>query len=412
MMTKKEPWKTDDWWVSHWNFREEVAKDFQAPKQVKIHDVTLRDGEQEPGIVFSIDDKIRIAEKLAEIGVQRIEAGNVAVSPEDRKAIKEIVKRNLGPKIFGFSRAIVEDVKMAVDCGVSGIVIEIPVAEPMIRAGGKTVEWALDRAIKATQFAHEQGLWVSFFTIDASRAEEDFYFNFVENVGGDGYYDGLVVVDTFGVMNPQSAFYFMKRIKERINKPLEIHFHNHFGLAVANTVAGVVAGGEVIHTTINGIGGGSGNCPMTETVMSLLALYGIDTGINYNKLIEATKLVSELSERPIPPNRPFVGDMIYTAEIGVQAANMLAARRAGTIPVDQTMNPAFVGHKPGGVVMGKKSGKANIRMWAEDMGLELTDDEVREILVRVKAKGIEVRRLLTEAEFREITEQVKAAKSS
>jgi len=408
--SEKVPWRTENWWVSHWNYNKEVTKDFNPPKKVIIHDITMRDGEQEPGVVFNVDDKIRIAEKLAEIGVQRIEGGMVAVSPEDREAVKQIVKRILGPEIFAFCRAMAKDVQMAVDCGVNGVVIEIPGAEHGILARGKTVEWAQEQAIQSTHFAHAQGLWVTFFTIDATRAGENFYFDFLDKVLREGHCDGLAAVDTIGVLNPQGAFYYMKQVKERIDRPLEIHFHNNYGLAVANTIAGVLAGGEVIHTTINGLGGSAGNCPMAETVMSLLNLYGIDTGLDYSKLNEITKLVAELSGRPIPPNRPIVGERIYDTEIGIGAAGVLSSRATG-LPRFQNPNPEFTGHAPGDVVMGKKAGNANVQIWAEEMEIELTAEQVRAVLTQVKTKGGKVRRLLTRDEFREITDQVKGTKS-
>ncbi len=103
------------------------------PKQIKFHDITLRDGEQQTGVIFTKDDKIRIAEGLAEAGVHRIEAGMPVVSPSDTAAIKEIVKRNLGPQIFAFSRCMVDDVKRAVDCGVTGIVMEVPSSAHIIK---------------------------------------------------------------------------------------------------------------------------------------------------------------------------------------------------------------------------------------------------------------------------------------
>ena len=132
-----QPWKTDNWFVSPWNFLEEVTAGFQPPEKVRIHDITLRDGEQQAGIIFTKDDKIRIAEKLSELGVHRIEAGMPAVSPRDEAAIKEIVKRNLKSEIFCFSRCMVDDVKRAADCGVRGIVIEIPASAHLIEQGYK-----------------------------------------------------------------------------------------------------------------------------------------------------------------------------------------------------------------------------------------------------------------------------------
>ena len=110
-MANPTPWKTNDWFVSEWNYAPEVTKDFKFAKNIKIHDVTLRDGEQQTGVILSKDEKIRIAEALAEAGVHRIEAGMPIVSPSDNAAIKEIVKRNLGPQIFSFARCMKEDVQ-------------------------------------------------------------------------------------------------------------------------------------------------------------------------------------------------------------------------------------------------------------------------------------------------------------
>ena len=158
-----QPWKTDHWFVSPWNFLTEVTIGFQPPEKVKIHDVTLRDGEQQAGIIFTKDDKIRIAEKLSEIGIHRIETGMPAVSPNDEAAIREIVKRNLDSEIFCFCRCMTEDVRLAADCGVDGIVIEIPTSAHLLEQGYKwPLEKAIDLSIKATSFAKEQGLYTVF----------------------------------------------------------------------------------------------------------------------------------------------------------------------------------------------------------------------------------------------------------
>ena len=406
MIAKKEPWKSDNWFVSPWNFLEEVTTDFHPPKQVKIHDITLRDGEQQAGIIYRKDDKIRIAEKLAETGVHRIEAGMPAVSPQDEAAIKEIVKRKLGPEIFCFCRCMVDDVKRAVDCGVDGIIIEIPSSEHIIEHSYKwPLEKAMDLSVKATQFAKEQNLYTVFFTIDGTRAGMNQYLNLIDKVAKEGHMDALTLVDTFGVLSPQGARYYTKTVKERINKPLEVHFHNTFGMATANTIMSVLAGGEVIHSTVTGIGEGPGNCPMEETVMALLILYGIDVGIKYNKLTELAKLVGELSG--VPANRPFVSDMVNSIESGIVAGwykNSFAQYPTEIVPV----LPQFVGHEPPQVVMGKKSGLESVAMWAEKLNIELTNEETREVLAQVKLKSHDSKRILTEEEFREIALGVKA----
>jgi isopropylmalate/homocitrate/citramalate synthase len=393
--------------VSPWNYAEEVTKEFTPPKQVKIHDITLRDGEQQAKVIFTKDDKIRIAEKLAEIGVHRIETGMPAVSPNDEAAIREIATRSLGAEIFCFCRCMVPDVKLAADCGVDGIVIEIPSSKHLIEQGYQwPLEKAIELSIKATAFAKEQGLYTVFFTIDATRSDMNWLLNLVDQVATEGHMDAFTLVDTFGVLSPQAATYFTKKVKERIRKPIEVHFHPDFGLGVANTINAVLAGGEVIHTTVTGIGERAGNTPMEETVLALLTLYGIDVGIDYGKLTETAKLIQELSGVKVAANRPFIGDDAYTIESGIVTGwfkNVFDKNPTTVFPV----HPDFVGHAAPQIVMGKKSGLENIAIWAEKLSLALTDDEAMAVLKEVKQHSHDLKRVLTEGEFTEIVAKVK-----
>jgi isopropylmalate/homocitrate/citramalate synthase len=407
---KATPWKTKDWFVSPWNFLPEVTQGFTPPKKVKIHDVTLRDGEQQAGIIYRKDDKIRIAEKLAEAGVHRIETGMPAVSPMDEAAIREIVKRNLGPEIFCFSRCIVDDVKRAADCGVKGVVIEIPVSGHMVKQAYRwTLEKAIELSVKATAAAKKEGLYTVFFTIDGTRADMDFLLNLVDRVSTEGHMDAFTLVDTFGVLNPQAATYFTRKVKERVKKPVEVHFHSDFGLGVANTIMAVLSGAEVIHSTVGGIGERCGNAPMEETALALLTMYGIDVGINFNKINELSNLVMKLSKIDVPLNRPFVGANAYTVESGIVTGwyrNAYTDNPTTVFPV----RPEFIGHRVPEIVMGKKSGLDNIAVWAEKLRLKIDDDKKMEILKRIKKRSHDLRRLLDEKEFKEIVKQVKAGK--
>jgi isopropylmalate/homocitrate/citramalate synthase len=223
-------------------------------------------------------------------------------------------------------------------------------------------------------------------------------------VAKEGHMDALALVDTFGVLSPHGASYYTKKVKGMVDKPLEIHFHNQFGMAVANTVASVLAGAEVIHSTVSGIGEGPGNAAMEEVILALLVLYGIDVGIKCNKLTELSKLVGELSG--VPANRPFVGDMVNDVESGIVATwyrNCYKEYPTDIFPV----LPQLVGHRPPRIVLGKKSGLDSIAIWAENLGLELNKEEVDEILRRVKQRAYSLRRLLTMEEFREIVEAVR-----
>ena len=138
------PWKTNDWYTSPWNFQEEVRQQLNFPKNIKLHDVTLRDGEQQAGAVFTKDDKIRLAEMLAEAGIHRIEAGMPAVTKQDADAIAEMVKRELPCEIFAFARCMKADVQRAADLGVDGIVVEIPSSGHLIK---HAYQWELQKAI-------------------------------------------------------------------------------------------------------------------------------------------------------------------------------------------------------------------------------------------------------------------------
>src|SRR2546425_6332534 len=241
----KTPWMTDRWFTSPHNFNEEVRAQLKFAKKITFHDITLRDGEQQTGVIFTKDDKIRIAEGLAEAGVHRIEAGMPVVSPSDTAAIKEIVKRNLGPQIFAFSRCMVDDVKRAVDCGVSGIVMEVPSSTHIIEYAYKwPLEKAIDLSIESTAYAHSQGLEVVFFPIDFSRAEINWVLDLITRVANEGHMDALALVDTFGVLAPHAMQYLVREAKKRISKRLEAHFHMDFGMGIANTTMAVAEGGE------------------------------------------------------------------------------------------------------------------------------------------------------------------------
>ncbi len=406
-MNTQTLWKPKDWFVSPWNYLDEVREGFQPPSTVRIHDVTLRDGEQQAGIIFTKDDKIRIAEKLSEVGVHRIEAGMPAVSPRDEAAVREIVKRDLESEIFCFCRCMVKDVELAADCGVDGIVIEIPSSAHLIEQGYKwPLQKAIDLSVEATAFAKEKGLFTVFFTIDATRSDIHWLLDLVERVAREGHMDAFTLVDTFGVIHPQTATYFTQRVKERISKPLEVHFHSDFGLGVANTINAVLAGAEVIHSTVLGIGERAGNTPFEETVLALRTMYGIDVGIDYSKINELAQLVRQLSGVQIPSCRPFVGDGAYTIESGIVTGwyrQAFAEHPTTVYPV----HPRFVGRGDPQIVMGKKSGLDNVWLWAEKLGIELNESQALEVLQEVKLRSHDLKRLLSEAEFLEIAEKVK-----
>src|ERR1700694_3340002 len=200
-----------------------------------------------------------------------------------------------------------EDVQRAVDTGVNGVVMEIPSSKHMVDLAYRwPMEKAIETSIEATTLFRSNGLEVVFFPIDFSRAELKWAIDLIEKVGKEGHMDALALVDTFGVLSPHAMKYFVTQVQSRIKKRLEAHFHQDFGMGVANTIMALSLGVEVMHTTVLGIGERAGNTPMEETVMALLTLYGIDTGLKYEKLYNLAHLVQALSGHAVPTNKPVV----------------------------------------------------------------------------------------------------------
>ncbi len=396
----------NQWWVSPYNCIPEVRSKMDLPQRVQIHDATLRDGEQTPGVVFSIADKIAIAEKLDEIGVDRIEAGMPAVSEMDFQAIKEISKLGLRAKIYTFARAINADIDKALECGCHGVIVEVPIGYPKLKYQFKwTWEDVLRKSVGVINYAKSRGMHVVYFPYDTTRAREDDLTNLLTRIMQDAPPDSVGVVDTMGCILPEAMKYMVRMVKSLTKLPVEVHTHNDFGMAVATELAGVEAGAECVHSCANGLGERTGNAALEELIVALHVLYGYDTQYDLAKLPELGELVSRISGFPIAANKPILGDRNFTRESGIGVDLVVKEPLAmfGT-------HPALTGRK-GEVVLGKKSGKASITYNLEQMGITDADDEaVGEMLKRVKDRGIAKRGLLTPDEFQEIVDSVLAAK--
>jgi isopropylmalate/homocitrate/citramalate synthase len=392
--------KGDGWFVSHYNYLQEVwniLPKIDIPKRVLIHDVTLRDGEQQAGIVFRKEDKIKIAQALAEAKVDRIEAGMPTVSEEDFLAVKEIASMRLGPKVFAFARCMTYDAELARKADVDGVVMEIPSSDHLIELGyGWTVEKAVKLATEATRYAHEHGLQVVFFTIDATRANLDVFTKIIKAVETEGHMDSLTLADTFGVMNPLAMYYLIKQIKQVIHKPIEIHAHNDFGMAVANSIFAVLAGAEVIHTSVNGIGERTGNTPLEEVVMAMKYLFGINTNIDTTKLRKLSKIVAELSGVRPPPQKPVVGDGIFTVESGILVGWWSRLEGQGLVTEMFPYRPEIVGHDPVKIVYGKKSGVDSVLYKAKKININIDENIAKEILLQIKSLALQKKSLVDE----------------
>ena len=401
----KKPWQTDMWFTSPWNFDDDVRARIAFDPHPQLHDVTLRDGEQQAGVVFTKDDKIRIAEELAATGVHRLEAGMPVVSKSDEQSIREIVKRleKTNTQVFSFARCMVEDVKRSVDTGVKGIVMEVPSSTHIIeRAYRWEPEKAIETSVKATRFARENGLYVVFFPIDFSRAPLDWVLPMLKRVATEGHMDALTIVDTFGGLAPHTVPYLIGRMRAIFPEtPFEVHFHDDFGMGVANTLLALAAGCRVAHTSITGIGERAGNCAYEELALALKTMYDLDLGLRTERFVQVSRLVQELAGVRIPANRCIVGENLFDIESGIIVSWLKNCGAA--FPTELSpFRAELVGNTPPRAVLGKGSGIDSIEYFLDQLGMSATQEQMMALLGEVKERSLQGKRLLRLDEFREM----------
>ncbi len=400
MSLEQGPWVGDKWWVSHLNYAEELRKNFRLPERVEIYDVTLRDGEQTPGVVFKKEEKLEIATLLDEVGAHRIEAGMPVVSEDDADAVKAIAQAGLKAKVYGFCRMVREDIEAAIKADVQGVVIEGPVGVPKMKQFGWSQDDVIKRAVDAVDFAKAHGLRTSFFSVDMTRADMGFMRQLLSEIASKTKVDSFVVVDTFGCALPEVVAYIVKEAKELVRRPIEVHCHNDFGLGTACTLAAIAAGAEVAHTSVNGIGERTGNVSFEEVAMGLRFLYGVKMDIKFERLVELSRLVERHSMVKVPPSKPFVGERAFTREAGISVAGWMKYN-LGSEPV----LPDLVGNEHG-VLIGKKSGRHSIEWKLGQLGLRVPEEKISDILEAVKTESIRKKAAIQDDEFKQIVNQV------
>ena len=368
-------------------------------RQILISDCTLRDGEQQAGIVFDRAAKVSIARALDSIGIYEIEAGTVASSDEDRAAVAEMSKLGLRAKISVLCRGITGDIDQAAALGAWGVRLSYPISliERKHKLKGVSDEEYLKRALELCEYSKRKNLYVIFSPYDTTRAELAFLRRVVAELAKSGTVDRLRIVDTTGCALPAAITYIVGNIREVAPKlPLEIHCHNDFGLACANTLAGIVSGADYASTTINGLGERCGNAATEEVVVALEVLYGVKTGLDLTKLTEISRLVTDLSGVRTQVNKAVVGESAFRHESGMVVAGLLQDPFTA-----ETYQPELVGQRRQ-ILLGKKSGLVSISYKVKELGLSVPEQCFPEMLNRVKSEAVNKRRAITDDEFRQI----------
>ncbi|MEM4382753.1 MAG: hypothetical protein QXH32_03140 [Candidatus Caldarchaeum sp.] len=395
-------WRTPLSWVSYFNFSKEVKKFLKPASKVVLHDVTLRDGEQTPGIVFRQNEKVEIASKLDEVGVHRIEAGFPAVSEEDKLAVKKIVSLGIRAKVFALARLKKDDIDLALDCDVDGVVCEGSTSDIHLKYRlNVSREEIIKRAVESVDYAKAHGLYASFMSVDSTRTDLKYLIRVIKTLTKNTKVDSIVITDSYCAQHPLAFMVFVKKIKKMCNVPLEVHCHNELGLAVANTLMGISQGAQVAHVSVNGLGEKTGNAALEETAVALKLLFGIETGIVYEKLYELSQLVQKLSGFKVSLNKPVVGDYAFARESGLVVYGLLK------FPLSvQSYNPELVGNTTK-IILGKKSGKESLKHKLKELGVALNDEKTLEkILIDVKKLSISKKGAVEDEELLDILRKV------
>ncbi|MFP3260308.1 MAG: isopropylmalate synthase [Sulfolobus sp.] len=349
-------------------------------KKVRIFDTTLRDGEQAPGIDLTVEQKVKIARQLARLGVDVIEAGFPAASEGEFIATKKILEE-VGDQVevIGLSRANKQDIDRTIDTGLSSIHVFIATSDIHLKYKLKmTREEVLERIYESVRYAKDHGLIVEYSPEDATRTDEEFLLKAVKTAIEAGA-DRINIPDTVGVMHPFKFYDLISKVvKVTEGKIVSVHCHNDFGLATANSIAGVMAGARQVHVTVNGIGERAGNASLEEVVMALKKLLGYEVNVKTYLLYETSRLVAELTGVPVPYFKAIVGENAFGHESGIHVHGVIEN------PLTyEPISPEEVGNFRR-LALGKHSGIHGLRKLLSEQGIELSDEELREVLKEIK----------------------------
>ena len=363
--------------VSPYNAASKIA----LPERIVVYDSTLRDGEQMPGVHFTLEQKTAIARRLDEVGVHQIEAGFPAVSDGERLAVKSIAALGLNADILCLARTLPADIDAAVDCDVDMVLLFLATSDLHLKYKLKmSREEALAKAVSSVEYAKSHGLKVSMSTEDSTRSDVDFMlevYRACEKAGA----SRLGITDTLGCAGPEAVAYIVSKIHSQTPLPLSAHLHNDFGLGVANSIAAVSAGAEAIATTVGGIGERAGNVPLEQFVMALKHIYKRDIGVKTEGLTDLAKMVFDFAKAPMPSNQPWVGQNAFSHESGIHVAAVL------NCPMTyECVDPEEVGNKRR-LILGKHSGTAIVKSRLEEKGVQASQEQICDIVRAVKKAG-------------------------
>ncbi|MHA1732861.1 MAG: 2-isopropylmalate synthase [Promethearchaeota archaeon] len=374
-------------------FMDSVREGTLLPEKVYFFDTTLRDGEQTPGITFTLNEKILIAQQLDRLGIDVIEAGFPITSEGDYEACKTIAKLGLSSEVMGLARCERADIDRVIECDMDSVHVFIATSELHMREKLRmSREEVLGAIAEWVGYAKDHYSTVLFSAEDATRSDLDFLVR-ANRAAVEAGATRVNIPDTVGTITPRAFGYLVRKNREALPAEVRIavHCHDDFGLSTANTLAGLENGASEAQTTILGIGERAGNAAFEEVCMSAYALYGLPMNVDTRQIFPTAKLVESLSGERIPSQFPLVGKNAFRHEAGIHAHAMITNPRnyepltpellgiSRTDDLDQIIAQS--------ITLGKHTGGHALRAKLQDLGLNVTDSQFRRIMADVKRFG-------------------------
>jgi homocitrate synthase NifV len=362
--------------------------------QWTILDTTLRDGEQTPGVVFDLQDKLAIACLLDKTGIPEAEIGTPAMGEEEVRDMKTIAGQGFGFRTLSWCRANKDDLDMAFKTGTNGVHVSFPVSAMHLKAMGKNEGWVMKSMRELLPYARDHAEYITAGAQDASRTNPEFLAAFVHTALNIGV-SRIRIADTVGILNPFSTFRLLESLLRQFPEAnFEFHGHNDLGMATANSVAAYAAGAVCIDTTVNGLGERAGNTAMEEFIMAMKHSVGVPIPLNTIFFSELTEYVSKASGLPVPVNKPVTGPAVLCHESGIHTNLLLKNRETY-----QIISAASVGKKEQEFAYGKHSGFHACKDFLERASLFRSDDHCQLLANKIKQKAVLLRRNLTHSEI-------------
>jgi len=351
-------------------------------RRVWIIDTTLRDGEQAPGVAFSLPEKRTLLRLLDRAGVDELEVGTPAMGPAACEEIRELAALQPNCLLTSWCRALEKDIEKAADCGTQGVHISFPVSSILLEAVGRDQLWVLDQLAALVPLALERFQLVSVGAQDAFRASAVFLNRFVRHAAACGAHR-VRIADTVGLARPSQVAAMVTTLTP-LSGPsgFEFHGHNDLGMATANTIAAIEAGVGSVSVTVNGLGERAGNAPLEQVAVATHTLAHRYCAVDPKRLMTLCRFVSRITNRPIAVDQPISGDGVFSHESGIHCAALLKDPTTY-----QPFDPKILGRQGARLVVGQHSGSRVVQHVMEKAGVKLNQAQAERFLTVVRTEA-------------------------